>query len=94
MLLNDKIVVSVCDGCSNWYICKYSEDVKYAEIEYRKMQEGANWPECIEATLSCKYKQYVANRLNYSDTDYVRAGWPSNTTVNSDGTPIGSIKIA
>ena len=20
--------VSVCDGCSNWHICKFSEDVK------------------------------------------------------------------
>ena len=74
MLLNDKIIVSVCDGCSNWRICKFSDDMKRAEIEYRKMQEGANWPECVETTLGCKYKQYVSNRLTnnlvnkYSDT--------------------------
>lgn len=61
MLQNDKVVVSVCDGCSNWRICKFSEDVKRAEIEYREMQEGANWPECVEATLRCKYKQYTTN---------------------------------
>ena len=54
--------LSVCDGCSNWRICKFSDDVKRAEIEYRKMQEGANWPECVETTLGCKYKQCVSNR--------------------------------
>lgn len=86
--------VSVCDGCSNWRICKFSEDVKRAEAEYKQLRENANWPECIETTLGCKYKQYVVNRFNnYNDTDYARTGWPSNATVNSDGTPIGSIKI-
>ena len=87
--------VSVCDGCSNWRICKFSEDVKRAEAEYKQMQESKNWSECVETTLGCKYKQYIANRLNYnnSDTDYARTGWSSNTTSNSDGTPIGSIKI-
>ena len=94
MLLNDKIVVSVCDGCSNWRICKFSEDVKRAETEYKQLRENANWPECVETMLGCKYKQYVVNRLNnYNDADYTRTGWPSNATVNSDGTPIGSIKI-
>ena len=87
--------VSVCDGCSNWRICKFSEDVKRAEAEYKQLRENANWPECVETTLGCKYKQYVVNRLsNYcNNTDYTRTGWPSNATVNSDGTPIGSIKI-
>lgn len=76
MLQNDKIVVSVCDGCSNWHICKFSEDVKRAEVEYKQLRENANWPECVESTLKCKYKQYITNRLNYndSDTDYVRTG--------------------
>lgn len=64
MLLNDKIVASVCDGCSNWRICKFSEDVKLAEAEYRQIQESKNWPECIETTLGCKYKQCMANRLS------------------------------
>ena len=86
--------VSVCDGCSNWRICKFSEDVKRAEAEYKQLRESANWPECVETTLGCKYKQYVVNRLNnYNDADYLRTGWPSNATVNSDDTPIGSIKI-
>lgn len=67
MLLNDKVVVSVCDGCSNWRICKFSEDVKRAEKQFMLTQERANLPECVEATLSCKYRQYVANRLNYND---------------------------
>ena len=53
--------LSVCDGCSNWHICKFSEDVKRAEAEYKQLRENANWPECIETTLRCKYKQYVAN---------------------------------
>ena len=86
--------VSVCDGCSNWRICKFSEDVKRAEAEYKQLRETANWPECVETTLGCKYKTYVVNRLNnYNDADYTRTGWPLNATVNSDGTPIGSIKI-
>ena len=53
--------LSVCDGCSNWRICKFSEDVKRAEAEYKQLREKANWPECVETTMRCKYKQYVAN---------------------------------
>lgn len=53
--------LSVCDGCSNWHICKFSEDVKRAEAEYKQLRENANWPECVETTLGCKYKQFVTN---------------------------------
>ena len=53
--------VSVCDGCSNWRICKFSEDVKRAEAEYKQLRENVNCPECVETTLRCKYKQYVTN---------------------------------
>ena len=66
--------LSVCDGCSNWRICKFSEDVKRAEAEYKRQRENADWPECVETTLGCKYKQYIVNRLTdnlinkYSDT--------------------------
>ena len=66
--------LSVCDGCSNWHICKFSEDVKRAEAEYKQLRENANWPECVETMLGCKYKQYMVNRLTdnlinkYSDT--------------------------
>ena len=66
--------LSVCDGCSNWHICKFREDVKQAEAEYKQLRENANWPECVETTLGCKYKQYIVNRLTdnlinkYSDT--------------------------
>ena len=85
MSLNDKIVVSVCDGCSNWRICKFSEDVKRAEAEYKQLRENANWPECVETTLGCKYKQYVTNRLNkYNDADYTMTGY--NAILNSDYT--------
>ena len=55
--------LSVCDGCSNWHICKFSEDVKRAEAEYKQLRENANWPECVETTLGCKYKKCVVNRL-------------------------------
>ena len=71
-LLNESL--SVCDGCSNWHICKFSEDVKRAEAEYKQLRENANWPECVETTLGCKYKQHIVNRLTdnlinkYSDT--------------------------
>ena len=53
--------VSVCDGCSNYHICKFIEDVKRAEAEYKQLRENTDWPECVETTLGCKYKQYVAN---------------------------------
>lgn len=78
--------VSVCDGCSNWRICKFSEDVKRAETEYRQLRESANWPECVETTLGCKYKQYVTNwssaelctgqKHEYDGLTYVPTGDP------------------
>lgn len=78
--------VSVCDGCSNWRICKFSEDVKRAETEYRQLRESANWPECVETTLGCKYKQYVTNwssaelctgqKYEYDGLTYVLTGDP------------------
>lgn len=70
---------SVCDGCSNWRICKFSEDVKRAEAEYKQLWKGANWPECVETTLGCKYKQYVSNGLNYNDFNI--------TEINTDPSP-------
>ena len=88
-LLNESL--SVCDGCSNWHICKFSEDVKRAEAEYKQLRENANWPECVETTLGCKYKQYVVNRLSkYNDVDYTMTGY--NTILNSDYTSTGSSK--
>ena len=78
--------VSVCDGCSNWRICKFSEDVKRAETEYRQLRESVNWPECVETTLGCKYKQYVTNwssvelctgqKYEYDGLTYVSTGDP------------------
>ena len=67
--------VSVCDGCQNWHICKFSEDVKRAEAEYKQLRENANWPECVETMLGCKY----------NDTDYTMTGY--NTILNSYYTP-------
>ena len=86
--------VSVCDGCSNWHICKFSEDVKRAEAEYKQLIENADWPECVETTLGCKYKQYIVNRVNnyYNGDDYTKTGYPSNAIFNSDCTPTGSSK--
>ena len=78
--------LSVCDGCSNWRICKFSEDVKRAEAEYKQLRENADWPECVETTLGCKYKQYITNRLNkYNDTNYTMTGY--NAILNSNYTP-------
>ena len=78
--------LSVCDGCSNWHICKFSEDVKRAEAEYKQLRENANWPECVETTLGCKYKQYIVSRLNsYNDTDCTMTGY--NAILNSYYTP-------
>lgn len=76
--------VSVCDGCSNWRICKFSEDVKRAEAEYKQLRENANWPECVKTTLGCKYRQYVTNfrsteiltgkQYEYNGLTYVNTG--------------------
>ena len=78
--------LSVCDGCSNWHICKFSEDVKRAEAEYKQLRKNVNCPECVETTLRCKYKQYITNRLNkYNDADYTMTGY--NAILNSDYTP-------
>ena len=81
--------LSVCDGCSNWRICKFSEDVKRAEAEYKQLRENANWPECVETTLGCKYKQYVTNwssgeiptckKYEYNGVTYVNKGGPPFT---------------
>ena len=64
--------LSVCDGCSNWRICKFSEDVKRAEAEYKQLRENADWPECVETTMRCKYKQYImyspSNAIDYPPT--------------------------
>lgn len=78
--------VSVCDGCSNCRICKFSEDVKRAEAEYKQLRENANWPECVETTLGCKYKQFVTNwrsakictgqKYEYNGLTYVNTGNP------------------
>ena len=84
--------LSVCDGCSNLRICKFSEDVKRAEAEYKQLRENANLPECVETTMRCKYKQCIVNRLNnyYNDADYTKTDYPSNAIFNSDCTPTGS----
>ena len=86
---NDSL--SVCDGCSNWHICKFSEDVKRAEAEYKQLRESANWPECVETTsLGCKYKQYMVSRLiSYNDADSTTMYSPSNAI---DYPPTGNSK--
>lgn len=81
--------LSVCDGCSNWHICKFSEDVKRAEAEYKQLRENANLPECVETTMRCKYKQYVTNwrsaelatgqKYEYNGLTYVNTGDPPCT---------------
>ena len=76
--------ISVCDGCSNWRICKFSEDVKRAEAEYKQLRENANWPECVETTLGCKYKHIVNRLTKYNDADYTMTGY--NAILNSDYT--------
>lgn len=78
--------VSVCDGCSNWCICKFREDVRRAEAEYKELKESANWPECVETTLGCKYRRYMTNwssaeictgqKYEYNGLTYVNTGDP------------------
>ena len=71
--------LSVCDGCSHWHICKFSEDVKRAEAEYKQIRENVNLPECVETTMRCKYKQYMVSRLiSYNDADSTTMYSPSN----------------
>ena len=92
--------LSVCDGCSNWHICKFSEDVKRAEAEYKQLRENANLPECVETTMRCKYKQYVTNwrsaeiptgkKYEFNGETYVNTGDPpfiydEGSTCNTTG---------
>ena len=79
--------VSVCDGCSNWCICKFSEDVKRAEAEYKKLRENVNCPECVETTLRCKYKQYVTNWRIAEICTGQKYVWNGETYVNTGGPP-------
>ena len=79
--------LSVCDGCSNWRICKFSEDVKRAEAEYKQLRENANWPECVETTLRCKYKQYVTNWRSAEICAGQKYVWNGETYVNTGDPP-------
>ena len=79
--------LSVCDGCSNWRICKFSEDVKRAEAEYKQLRENVNLPECVETTLGCKYKQYVANWRSAEICTGQKYVWNGETYVNTGDPP-------
>ena len=79
--------LSVCDGCSNWHICKFSEDVKRAEAEYKKLRENVNCPECVETTLRCKYKQYVTNWRSAEICTGQKYVWNGETYVIADDPP-------
>ena len=75
MLLNDKIVVSVCDGCSNWNICKYKEEAQDREKQLAEFYKGA-WTQYLDIKMSCKYKQYVTNRLTYTNYSNINTSTP------------------
>ena len=79
--------LSVCDGCSNWRICKFSEDVKRAEAEYKQLREKANWPECVETTMRCKYKKYVTNWRSAEIPTGKKYEYNGGTYVNTGGAP-------
>ena len=79
--------LSVCDGCSNWHICKFSEDVKRAEAEYKQLRENVNWPECVETMLGCKYKQFVTNWRSAELCTSQKYVWNGETYVNTGDTP-------
>ena len=79
--------LSVCDGCSNWHICKFSEDVKLAEAEYKQLRENANWPECVETTIGCKYKQYMTNWRSAEICTGQKYVWNGGTYVNTGDPP-------
>lgn len=79
--------LSVCNGCSSWCICKFSEDVKRAEAEYKQLRESANWPECVETTLGCKYKQFVTNWRSAEIPTGQKYVWNGETYVNTGNPP-------
>ena len=79
--------LSVCDGCSNCRICKFSEDVKRAEAEYQRLRKNMNLPECVETTLRCKYKQYVTNWRSAEICTGQKYVWNGETYVNTGDPP-------
>lgn len=85
MLLNNKVDLSVCDGCSNCDICKYKEEAQDREKQLSEFYKGA-WTQYLDIKMSCKYKQYVTNwrsvklatgqKYEYNGLEYVNTGNP------------------
>lgn len=85
MLRNDKAVISVCDGCSNYDICKYKEEAQDREKQLSAFYKGV-WTQYLDVKMSCKYKQYITNwrstelptgqKYEYNGLTYVTTGDP------------------
>ena len=70
--------LSVCDGCSNWHICKFSEDVKRAEAEYKQFK--TNWSSG-EIPTGKKYEYDGLTYVNTGDPPFIyNEGSTCNTT--------------
>lgn len=68
--------VSICDGCSNCNICKYKEEAQDREKQLAEFYKGA-WTQYLDIKMSCKYKQYITNRLTYTNYSNINTSDPT-----------------
>lgn len=84
MVLNTgrEYIPSVCSGCENELICKYTDDVAKAEKSFDELKKSIkDYPECLSVKLSCKYKKYSTVRANMCSDCYTRTSVNSNLDI-------------
>lgn len=85
MVLNTgrEYIPSVCSGCENELICKYTDDVAKAEKSFDELKKSIkDYPECLSVKLSCKYKKYVTTKADmWGSSAYTRTSANSNLDI-------------
>ena len=88
MVLNTgrEYIPSVCSGCENESICKYTDDVIKAEKSFDELKKSIkDYPECLSVKLSCKYKKYSTVRADmcsdWAGSTYTRTSANSNLDI-------------
>lgn len=91
MVLNTgrEYIPSVCSGCENESICKYTNDVAKAEKSFDELKKSIkDYPECLSVKLSCKYKKYSATRAHMCGSDWAGSTYTcTSANSNLDITP-------
>ena len=74
---------NLCGDCRKRDVCKYIEEVRKAELNF---SGSVNLPECLVASLQCKYKDYIYDKATIRVTyDSVHASTlPINTVTKAE----------